>query len=1097
MTNIPSVSVIVPMYKVERYIKSCVDSILAQTFQDFEIILVDDASPDNCAELCQKFYGDNEKVRLVRHEKNLGLGPARNTGMKHAVGKYIYFVDSDDLILPAALEKLFNVAERTNAQVVRTAGWYKLKQEEAKPVHAKDLKLTWARYNNEGFLPNNLIYRFEQLWKKIELNPSAWCGFYRRDFLETNQIQFISIICEDVPFHLIVLGLAERFYILHDAVYIYRIRENSIMTAKDVGKLSRAIHAMVVGSIFTAKFLNRLPDTEKSKIWRDSLLMAFFDSFFIKQITLPFYKDLNLTTEMNETVNKALVQFFGDGAPFVRYFFNGYHLYRRQSEILLQQRNQIAAQAAALQQQNQRLNTTLSTFVREQDALSEIINVLKADGKRILLMGTPSHGNLGDQAIVLGELHVLKNYFPEYKVIEISYDYLTGERGEILFALGFEKFVRRDDVIFWPGGGNLGNLWIDEENLRRRMIEKFPHNKIVIFPQSICFTADDAGRQELARSQKIYNAHKNLHLMTRDEVSFAFAKKFFPAVKNYLLPDAVTVLQGIVDDVEIERKGVLFVLRRDKEKVRDDTAIKQIQNYLTAKNIPFEVTDTVIGEKVTAQIREQKVRDMLLKIRGSKLVVTDRFHGTIFSFVTRTPVLAFKSFDTKISAGIKWFKNFPSIFYAESQDLTRIENFIDKYYSDEKNLSAELNVNVNADKRFFDALNQIVGTKVVGKLPNRLIVDAVKVFERRITFDYRIQGDWLSCFNTDAPFFVEYSEDISQTPKDIAVIPFLCNVLPIAWVLDAEIVVPELDSDFCEHLAEIKRGYIEMYPRIKFGGKLTVGKLIKHNYEVGENSAVFFSGGADSFDTLIAHAEEHPTLITLLGADIKLTDRDGREIVIRHALETAKQFQCKSLFIASTFRGFLKEGALSKLVMPFANDGWWHGFQHGIGIISHAAPYAYLHKLKKIYMASSFSPEYKNYTCASDPTIDNYVHVGNCVTIHDGYEFNRQEKIRRICDFKRRTRIPIHLRVCWQSSGGENCCACEKCYRTICGILAEGENPAEFGFPSYTSTFEKMRRDFQSPDFKYRQLTWKIIQARFRERSDLPAELIWLNEMKF
>ena len=410
---------------------------------------------------------------------------------------------------------------------------------------------------------------------------------------------------------------------------------------------------------------------------------------------------------MNAAIEKVLSPVFGKNLSFVKYFFNGYHLYRRQSEILLQQRNQIAAQAAALQQQNRQLNKTLSTFVREQDTLSEIINVLKADGKRILLMGTPSHGNLGDQAIVLGELHVLKNYFPEYKVIEISYDYLTGERGEILFALGLQKYIRSDDVIFWHGGGNLGNLWIHEENLRRLMIEKFPRNKIVIFPQSICFTANDVGRKELAISQKIYNAHKNLHLMTRDEVSFAFAKKFFPAVKNYLLPDAVTVLQGIVDDADIERKGVLFVLRRDKEKVRDDATIKRIQDYLAAKNIPFTVTDTVIDGKVSAQTREQKVRDMMLKIRGSKLVVTDRFHGTIFSFVTRTPVLAFKSFDTKISAGIKWFKNFPSIFYAESQDLTRIENFIYKYYSDEKNLSAELNVNVNADKRFFDALNQI------------------------------------------------------------------------------------------------------------------------------------------------------------------------------------------------------------------------------------------------------------------------------------------------------------------------------------------------------------------------------------------------------
>ena len=141
-----------------------------------------------------------------------------------------------------------------------------------------------------------------------------------------------------------------------------------------------------------------------------------------------------------------------------------------------------------------------------------------------------------------------------------------------------------------------------------------------------------------------------------------------------------------------------------KEKVRDDTKIQRLQNYLAEKNIPFAVTDTVIDGQVTAAEREQKVRAVLLKIRRSKLVVTDRFHGVIFSFVTRTPVLAFKSFDTKISSGINWFKNFPQIFYAESQDWSSVENFIDKYLSDEKNLRAELNVNVNAYKNFSDVL---------------------------------------------------------------------------------------------------------------------------------------------------------------------------------------------------------------------------------------------------------------------------------------------------------------------------------------------------------------------------------------------------------
>ncbi len=129
MTNVPAVSVIVPIYKVERYIKFCIDSILMQSFQDFEIILIDDASPDGSVELCQKLYGDNDKIKFVRHERNLGLGSARNTGIKHARGKYIAFVDSDDFILPDALEKFYNTAEKNNAQVVHAAGWLRKKFE--------------------------------------------------------------------------------------------------------------------------------------------------------------------------------------------------------------------------------------------------------------------------------------------------------------------------------------------------------------------------------------------------------------------------------------------------------------------------------------------------------------------------------------------------------------------------------------------------------------------------------------------------------------------------------------------------------------------------------------------------------------------------------------------------------------------------------------------------------------------------------------------------------------------------------------------------------------------------------------------------------
>ena len=111
MNSTPYFSIIVPMYNVERYIKICVDSILAQTFQDFELIIVDDCSTDNSYKICTELYGGNKKVRLLRHEKNLGQGIARNFGLKKATGKYIWFIDSDDAIVPHSLEKLHKATQ--------------------------------------------------------------------------------------------------------------------------------------------------------------------------------------------------------------------------------------------------------------------------------------------------------------------------------------------------------------------------------------------------------------------------------------------------------------------------------------------------------------------------------------------------------------------------------------------------------------------------------------------------------------------------------------------------------------------------------------------------------------------------------------------------------------------------------------------------------------------------------------------------------------------------------------------------------------------------------------------------------------------------
>ena len=125
----PEISVVVPAYQAEKYLEICVDSILAQTFKDFEVILVDDGSTDRTAELCHRLEVRDKRVRFLRHTRNKSQSVARNTGIMAARGKYVAFVDDDDLILGNMLECLYDAAERWDADVVDTNSYIKSEED--------------------------------------------------------------------------------------------------------------------------------------------------------------------------------------------------------------------------------------------------------------------------------------------------------------------------------------------------------------------------------------------------------------------------------------------------------------------------------------------------------------------------------------------------------------------------------------------------------------------------------------------------------------------------------------------------------------------------------------------------------------------------------------------------------------------------------------------------------------------------------------------------------------------------------------------------------------------------------------------------------
>ena len=384
---------------------------------------------------------------------------------------------------------------------------------------------------------------------------------------------------------------------------------------------------------------------------------------------------------------------------------------------------------------------------------------------------------------------------------------------------------------------------------------------------------------------------------------------------------------------------------------------------------------------------------------------------------------------------------------------------------------------------------------------NELIVKKINKSGNRIEIEYLIEGEWKRYFNEKEKFFIEYDRQIENVPDSICIIPFIANILPIVWITKASVFLDELDKSFYECIENVKSGYRKMFPKFEFDGSLEVKQLIDNDYLSSGGSALFFSGGLDSFSTLIEHMNEKPQIMTIWGSDIMLNDFEGWKNVKEHIQSVSKDFGVKSNLIKTNFRLFISESNLTNLVFEKAKDGWWHAFQHGIGIISQAAPIAYLDKIGKIYIASSYSEYNKASTCASDPTIDNFVKFAGCNVFHDQYQLTRLQKAQVIVDYAKNTGIYSKLRVCWISSGGVNCCNCEKCYRTIYELIACGENPEKYGM-NFNNKINKEAKSFILNPNNILESSipfWKEIKEMFEKNRDKfeHSEYKWIYKIKF
>lgn len=218
----PKISIIVPIYKVENHLEKCINSILNQTFRDFELILVNDGSPDNCGNICDLYKERDSRIKVI-HKKNGGLSSARNAGLDIAKGDYIGFVDSDDYINKNMYEVLYNIAKNDNSDIV-ICDYKSVNKNNENYDDSIEKKYEVSRFNNiealnELYSDNNIIFTV------------AWNKIYKRYLFNNLRYELGKLHEDEFIIHKILYNSNKISFVKYK-LYYYLQTENSIMRSQ-------------------------------------------------------------------------------------------------------------------------------------------------------------------------------------------------------------------------------------------------------------------------------------------------------------------------------------------------------------------------------------------------------------------------------------------------------------------------------------------------------------------------------------------------------------------------------------------------------------------------------------------------------------------------------------------------------------------------------------------------------------------------------------------------------------------------------------------------------------------------------------------------
>lgn len=725
------ISVIVSVYNVELYLKDCLDSIVKQDYHNFEVICVNDGSSDCSLSILEK-YEKNYSFIYVYTKANGGLSSARNYGLEKANGKYIFFLDSDDML---ADESCLSFMVKNMEQYSLDALYFDGKsffENESLRRNNPNFEEAYIRKKSYGYYRKGLELFADFVDDGVYYAQTA-LQCIKRKFINENKLRYVDgLLYEDNLFTFTAMMLAGKVMHHKRTVLLHRVRSGSIMQSKPS---FHGFYSLFYTHRETLRFyMDRIEkgyiDTEVSK-----RLNALRNEARIVYRGLDDEERVKLSTLPEDEQYVIKTMFLPSLLISGESYYFPYHLFHMGSRIVIYGAGTVGKQFYYRALQDAKVNIVgivdinaakfqegvipilpvsmlkqldydyILIAVENDDIAHEIEKNLiemdipeykiKWDGqvylkdkydrksyeyrkfshrlmqsvrKRFFLFGLPEHGNMGDYAIGIAEKQFFDDYFSEYELIRVA-----GNEWLELKSY-FIANIKRTDVIFITGGGFIGNMWASGST-SMDIAQAFPDNLKIFLPNTLTYY--DIQKESLVRDdlEKLCADH-HTYLFFREKKSFNLCRDLGFGDWCYCFPDMVLYLQHNIQGKQ--RKGkVLLCFRTDAEKIFQEQ--DNLKRLLTCNQIPYDEKDIHLYKYVPENESGLYITHLIQEFAEYDMVITDRLHGMLLSYMSKTPCAAFDNATHKVAGVYEWIKAEPEIEFFEKYEEDNLLNFINEY----------------------------------------------------------------------------------------------------------------------------------------------------------------------------------------------------------------------------------------------------------------------------------------------------------------------------------------------------------------------------------------------------------------------------------